>query len=288
MALEDVTPHDFTLHSVTPRLAPELERHIFELSALAYRKSVPAYLRVAHRVHVWLEPWLYDTLILDHPAQPHHERHPTPADSRDPTFLAAHVHHLNVSGFLPPDQLHALLAACKGTSSLALWIVQLNLTLLPLLHAMPLTRLSADLTHLFGGPLRVNLALHPAFAALTHLDILAAPFDDWRLHSGLARMPALTHLAFRDKFHPRVLRGALVHCRALRAVGVIWSARRSAVDVREGEVVDARLFMVLICTDRVEEWETGVRGGWDIWARAEAFVAKKEAGEIKASRLWVK
>jgi hypothetical protein len=54
------------------------------------------------------------------------------------------------------------------------------------------------------------------------------------------------------------------------------------VDVREGEVVDARLFMT-ICSDHVEEWERSVRGGWDIWARAEEFIAKKEAGEIKGS-----
>jgi hypothetical protein len=153
--------------------------------------------------------------------------------------------------------------------------------MLPLLLATPLKRLSADLAYLFGGALRVDLG-HAAFAALTHLELLTAPFDDWGLHAGLARAPALTHLAFRDKFHPCVLRGALAHCRGLRAVGVIWSARRSAVDVREGEVVDARLFMT-ICRDHVEEWETSVRGGWDIWARAEEFIAKKEAGEIKGS-----
>ncbi|KAJ7915063.1 hypothetical protein B0H13DRAFT_2001033 [Mycena leptocephala] len=278
---------------LTPRLPPELERHIFELAALTDRKRIPSYLRVAHRVHLWIEPLLYDTVLLDHPTHPPNTRRPpderrlTPADTRDAAFLASHVHHLNLSGSIPHDQLHALLAACTGTGTLALWLpLPRPPNMLPLLLATPLKRLSADLAYLFGGALRVDLG-HAAFAALTHLELLTAPFDDWGLHAGLARAPALTHLAFRDKFHPCVLRGALAHCRGLRAVGVIWSARRSAVDVREGEVVDARLFMT-ICRDHVEEWETSVRGGWDIWARAEEFIAKKEAGEIKVSRLWLK
>ncbi|KAJ7150507.1 hypothetical protein C8R43DRAFT_1127986 [Mycena crocata] len=267
---------------LTPRLPPELERYIFELSALAYRSSIPTYLLVAHRVHVWIEPLLYNTLIL----ASSNKRRPTPVDSREPAFLASHVRHLNVNRALPHDQLRALLTACTNTCDLALWVPIPLPNLLPALQAMPLARLSADITHLFGNPLRVNFA-HPAFGALTHLEVLAAGFDDWGLYAGLARVPCLSHLAFRDKFHPRVLRGALAHCPRLRAVGVVWSARRSAVDVPEGKVVDTRLFMV-ICVDRVEEWETAARGGCDIWARAEAFIAKKETGEIKASRLWIK
>ncbi|KAJ7198017.1 hypothetical protein GGX14DRAFT_185246 [Mycena pura] len=267
----------------TPKLPPELERHIFELSARAYRSSVPAYLRVAHRVHVWIEPLLYNVLVVDHSTEVPDSSCPTPAESRDCAFLASHVRHLSIGVVSPSssgnDRLHALLNACKNTQDLALWAPFPSPALLPLLHAMPLARLAADVTRLFGGPLRVNLA-HPAFAALTHLDVLAAGFDDWRLWAGLAHMPRLSHLAFRDRLLPRVLRGALAHCARLRALGVIWSARRRAVDVREGEIVDVRLFMA-ICADRVEEWETAAWGGRDIWTRAEEFIAEKEAGKIK-------
>ncbi|KAJ7733072.1 hypothetical protein DFH07DRAFT_990444 [Mycena maculata] len=236
----------------TPRLPPELERYVFELSALACRNDIPSLLRVAHRVHVWIEPLLYEALILDYSIQQlPNERCLTPTNSRDDV---------------------------TGTSDLALWVPIPLPDLLPLLQVLPLARLSADITHLFGGPLRVNFS-HPAFRALTHLDVLAAGFDDWHLYGGLANMPSLTHLAFRDKFHPRVLHGALTHCGGLRALGVIWSARRGAVEVREGEVVDARLFVV-VCADSVQDWETAARGGADIWARAEAFISKKSAGEI--------
>ncbi|KAJ7478694.1 hypothetical protein B0H11DRAFT_1281584 [Mycena galericulata] len=269
--------------SLTPKIPPELERYIFELCALADRSGIPSLLRVAHRVHVWIEPLLYHALVLDY-SQPCRL---TPADSRDAAFLASHVKHLNLTGPMPHDQLCALLAACTGTTNLALWVPTPLPDLLPFLQALTLTRLSADTTHLFGGPLRVNFA-HPALRALTHLDILAAGFDDWRLSAGLATgLPHLTHLAFRDKFHPHVLRGALAHCKALRALGVVWSARRRAVDVREGEVVDARLF-VTVCAEWAGDWAAGARGGDDVWARGEVFIARKAAGQIPLSRLWVK
>ncbi|KAJ7234524.1 hypothetical protein B0H12DRAFT_1239046, partial [Mycena haematopus] len=239
-----------------------------------------------------IEPLLYDIIVLRGPDEGRRispNQYPvSPADYREAAFLSSHVHHINLSGFVPPDQLRTLLSACARTRTLALWSpLPRPPNLLPILQELPLlTRLSADITHLCGGPLRLDLS-HRAFASLTHLEILAAPFDDWRLWSSLAHAPVLTHLAFRDKFHPSVLRGALAHCRGLRAVGVIWSAKKSGVDVREGEIVDVRLFMA-VCRDRVEDWEAGVRGGWDIWARAEAFIAMKQSGQINASRLWMK
>ncbi|KAJ7779619.1 hypothetical protein B0H16DRAFT_1682996 [Mycena metata] len=254
-----------------PRLPLELERNIFEMAALSFRSSIPLYLQVAHRIHEWIEPILYNTLIIEWPRRPQMNEHiPTPADCRTVEFLASNVRQLNVYGSFPDDQLYALLNACKGARDIALWVPFPRPDLVPLLHAIPLERLSVEPRYLFGGVLRMDFT---HFAALTHLDIRNAAFNDWRLYSGLAHAPALTHLSFRDKFQSSVLRGALAHCTKLRALGIIWSPSRRAVDVKEGEVVDARLFMV-VC-DALEEWEIGARGGRDIWARAEPFIAKK-------------
>ncbi|KAJ7606684.1 hypothetical protein FB45DRAFT_949665 [Roridomyces roridus] len=268
-----------------PRLPPELERCIFEEAALTHRASISSLLRVAHRVHVWIEPMLYNVLTVDYAKVKR-----SPADFRDASFLASNVQHLNLSGPIPPAELQGLLGTCTSITSLAMWL-SFPLTpspeLLPLLELLPsLRRLAVDITHLFGGPLRPS-----GFRSLTHLDILAAPFDEWRLYAaaGLHRMLALTHLAFRERFHPRVLRGALAHCPALRALGVVWGhgarRRRRAADVREGEVVDVRLFL-LVCEDWVEDWARGA--GMDVWARGEAFIARKRAGEIPESRLWAR
>ncbi|KAJ6531449.1 hypothetical protein DFH09DRAFT_1284924 [Mycena vulgaris] len=210
----------------TPRLPPELERYIFELSALASRSNIPSYLLVAHRVHIWLPP---NTLNDTH-------RH-----SRRPPSLRRTSSTSTSQGLSHTTSLRALLGSCKSTHDLALW-APTSPHLLPLLQALPLTRLAVEFTRLFGGPLCVNF---------THTRV---------------RGPSRTSTSSQRA--------------STTGAGVFWSARGGAVNVREGEVVEARLFM-LICVDHVEEWEIGAQGGHDIWARGEAFIAKKEAGEVK-------
>ncbi|KAJ7443031.1 hypothetical protein B0H11DRAFT_2345537 [Mycena galericulata] len=58
---------------------------------------------------------LCDPLVLDYS-----KGQPTSADSRDAAFLASHVQHLNLTGPMLYDQLHALFAASTGTTNLAL------------------------------------------------------------------------------------------------------------------------------------------------------------------------
>jgi hypothetical protein len=41
--------------------------------------------------------------------------------------------------------------------------------------------------------------------------------------------------------------------------------------------------MVVSDEDYVIEWIIGTRGGFDFWARADAFIAKKRRGEIHPS-----
>ncbi|KAF7363041.1 hypothetical protein MVEN_00655900 [Mycena venus] len=48
-----------------PTLPLDLEREIFELAARQYPSSIPSFLRVCHRVHTWLESFLYHVLDLD-------------------------------------------------------------------------------------------------------------------------------------------------------------------------------------------------------------------------------
>ncbi|KAJ7247032.1 hypothetical protein C8J57DRAFT_724976 [Mycena rebaudengoi] len=290
MSFNAEIPEETMKHAILP---PELERYIFEMSTLSSWRSIPSYLLVARRVHIWIEPLLYNVVVLKCPTiiQGQQEIRLTPFPARSKEFLSQNVQHLVISGHLPQPELAPLLSACVGITDLALWTPgPVSRTCLPLLQALPrLTRLSADLAHLFGGPLRMSFA-HPAIAALTHLELLAPGFDDWRLYAGLARMPHLTHLAFRDRFHPLVIRGALAHCANLKVLGVIWGARKGLGDLRlvEEDVVDPRLFMVM-SVDPVRGWVACARGGADdMWARAEAFVAKKQAGEIKLSRLWLK
>ncbi|KAJ7879703.1 hypothetical protein B0H13DRAFT_1571256, partial [Mycena leptocephala] len=57
-----------------PLLPPELERIIFELAAFVNPASMPSLLLVAPRVKIWIEPLLYETLIIT----PNNASHHTP------------------------------------------------------------------------------------------------------------------------------------------------------------------------------------------------------------------
>ncbi|KAJ7705402.1 hypothetical protein B0H17DRAFT_1037849 [Mycena rosella] len=45
-----------------PIFPPELEREIFEAAALMHPNSIPS---LSHRVHIWIEPFLYIVIRID-------------------------------------------------------------------------------------------------------------------------------------------------------------------------------------------------------------------------------
>nr|GAT59129.1 predicted protein [Mycena chlorophos] len=260
------------MDSRLPTLPPELEQYIFELAARRYRSSIPAFLRVAQRVHhdVWLQRMLYESLLVDIV-----RNRPTPNECRPAAsdFFASRVRHLCVtSSIREHDCLLALLSSCKDApiTSLALFVPFPNPDFLPYIPPT-LTRPTVDVQYLFGGPLKLNLA-HPALARITHLDIIQPAYDTWGFWSGLAQMPALTHLAFRDKYLPHVVASVLAQCGGLQAVGVVWSGGKSG----KGEDVH-----------RVADWERGVLGEGDFWSRADELILRKTTGQAKASQCWV-
>jgi hypothetical protein len=50
MSFNAEIPEETMKHAILP---PELERYIFEMSALSSWRSIPSYLLVARRVHIW-------------------------------------------------------------------------------------------------------------------------------------------------------------------------------------------------------------------------------------------
>ncbi|KAJ7733069.1 hypothetical protein DFH07DRAFT_968157 [Mycena maculata] len=223
-------------------LPPELEREIFELSARAYKSRIPSYLLVARRVHAWLEPLLYEPLDYTRDPSPTS----TPADFRERAF----------SGALQSHFLHSLpfLEACSGPTSFALTE---KVSLYLLLREVSLLRLSASVMHLIQMS---ELFADPAFARLTHLDVLATSLADE--YAILAPLPQLTHRALHD-FQRHVLWGGLRHCARLRALDVVFVPPEDVTaNAEDGEVVDARLFIVF-CEDPDEDWEAAVRVFWE-------------------------
>ncbi|KAJ7225192.1 hypothetical protein C8J57DRAFT_1731152, partial [Mycena rebaudengoi] len=132
---------------------------------------------------------------------------------------------------------------------------------------------------------------HPLFAAASHLDIFNY-FDiekeepeamRWLKH--LSALPALTHLAFSSPPNPQVMYFVLDSCPRLDVLLIVFpvigknTAKEYLKHIAD-HFCDSR-FVAAIYKDYYSDWELGARGGKDIWARAEEFIARKKRGEIE-------
>ncbi|KAK7052183.1 hypothetical protein R3P38DRAFT_1638258 [Favolaschia claudopus] len=270
-----------------PAFPAELEREIFETTAVLYPSTIPALLLVARRIFVWIEPLLYrvirtDVEEIDFALQ--HARETKPA-----SFFHRSVRHLYIGsrGFTGPS----LLPVCPDILSLAYISPRGQPALLEAVQGFRnIRRWSGSLVDLFDGSDAVSLNL-PVFETVTHLDV----FDDIdvfnqytiQLCASLTALPALTHLCLNKKVPSQIIRSLLSDCSRLQVFVIMWSSRVLAEAMverhRKAGLEDPR-FVVAVCDDYWADWEVGARGGVDFWAAAEAFVARKRSREIEGSR----
>ncbi|KAK7022387.1 tyrosinase central domain-containing protein [Favolaschia claudopus] len=296
------------------RLPTELERLVFECAAVN-RSQIPTLLLVAHRVRIWLEPILYHLLLLNGVRSI--ESVLTVILSKPPAFLESAVRHLLLysSPFsLKPDTLSKFMHRCPGITSLSLIGDITGPHLLPALAQMhSLKRLSIEMTLLFPGS-EVDLD-HPLFACITHLDLFEEVYIEeedepedllWLTHpQAPAKMPNLEYLGFNTQLHPSFLRAILQRYQQLRVLVVGFTAtdEESAVgfleqvteqtaamfeeDGEERVGVGMERLVVGTYDNPYQDWERGVRGGEDVWVRAEEFVRRKRGGEVDAANYYM-
>ncbi|KAJ7061752.1 hypothetical protein C8F01DRAFT_1138292 [Mycena amicta] len=200
-----------------PRLPPELEHEVFATAALLDKKSIPKLLLVAHRVHVWIEPYLYRSFDLSVLAQ--RQAFLDLSSAKPASFLASAVRHVifKIEGDSEPHK--SALRLCTGITHLAVSAATENVTfgLLPILSLMRIERFAGSIANLFTRnqpPVYPMDGQHPAFRFLTHLDL----FDDLvfdEVDEFIISLPSLTHLAVEStESAQRVLEG----CPNLRIV----------------------------------------------------------------------
>ncbi|KAJ7108157.1 hypothetical protein C8R44DRAFT_744110 [Mycena epipterygia] len=208
-------------------------------------------------------------------------------------FLASAVRHVLIyssTHSLGPGALETFVAACPGIASFSLIGDITRPALLPLLGAMHIRRLSVDVGMLFGNAAddagSVDLE-HPLFASVTHLDL----FDGMEMEDGtgpdwlkrLSTLPALTHLGFATPPTPVILQHILEKCIRIRVLIVefnVLEMKDAIALAQEINFKDPRLVLA-VYRNYYSDWELGVRGGEDIWMRAEQFIARKGRGEIE-------
>ncbi|KAJ6465619.1 hypothetical protein C8R47DRAFT_1326428 [Mycena vitilis] len=283
--------------NLEPMLPPELEQLIFEFAALSRPVTIPKLMLVANRVHDWVEPLLYRVICI--PDAPPVEGFPrftmeilANALKRKPaSFFKDAVHSVLVGlvgdrfnpGFFP--QIRAFLGACTGVTSLYMADPYLPPhRMLEYVAPMPLRRLAVKPGALFDDRFYFK---DPAFRQLTHLhliwDLRLFARDEPQEWMKLASLPRLTHFAFESPDRRALVYPALEKCPRLECCSLLCPPGADIVDlaVLLPESGDVR-FVVAPMPDAQLDWQHGVMGSDDMWARAEAVIAERRAALVAA------
>ncbi|KAF9219834.1 hypothetical protein BS17DRAFT_788481 [Gyrodon lividus] len=272
-------PVDRILAETAPVLPLELEREIFLLTARTYRGVSTRLMLVASRVKIWIEAFVYKTVVLRGPG--HAYQFMSTLVNRSPEFAKLHVKALCVRPQIPRSLTVQLLTLCSGVESLALWVPSQSegpAEIINILSSLPLRFLSINLTAITNAtchPVPV-LHNHPIFEHLTHLDIVNH-WVLWTSSLGIEHLPHLTHVAFRFwsrgsvnaalslilKESPRL------RVLVLLADSVVVPGARHYLD-REG-IRDDRV-VVMKHTRDADEWESMERESEGMWQRAESII----------------
>ncbi|KAJ7446334.1 hypothetical protein FB451DRAFT_1291893 [Mycena latifolia] len=272
-----------------PTFPTDLEREIFETTALMHPSTIPTLLRVARRILIWIEPLLYRVARISG-EKPHSRMADAllrATKTKPPSFFHG-VRHLLLE---PPahwdmGETKDILQLCTGLVDFsAIGDITLDPTILPILAELPLQRFSGPLNTLFGG---VNLidSTHPFFASITHLDA----FDDLsQICTEIPLLPALTHFGLDQEVSWDMVETILADCPRLEVLIVSFPGFKDEYACRWSEntpIKDVR-FVVGLYTDYAAEWEAGANGLGNFWSLADDFVARKRRGEIDAGCYWL-
>ncbi|KAJ7828976.1 hypothetical protein B0H13DRAFT_2116563 [Mycena leptocephala] len=282
-----------------PRLPPELEHKIFEISALVHPGMVPTLLRVARRVQIWIEPLLYRLIWFDHPPNDPRQIAETNAvlaameSKATSVFREVRNLFLKCSSGGPAEKGCSLLRLCPNVVKLFLSPSSSSAEpqLVTVLGGMHICKLSVWLPNLFGAEsLATGIDFtHPLFISITHLHILNRIEMENEIYPGLTGLPALTHLALNQTVLWDALRKVLYGCKKLAVLVNLWPMFRSfrGREFSEKTPFSDTRFVVTAYTDLWREWRAGAEGGMDFWTAANGFIARKQRGEISNSCYWL-
>ncbi|KAJ7620818.1 hypothetical protein DFH06DRAFT_62134 [Mycena polygramma] len=268
-----------------PCFPAELEREIFETTAQRHPGEILTLLRVARRVLVSIEPLLYRVARESELRWASLNAFLKAVDSKPADFFHKCVRHLCLEFMTRTDDAVRILEVCTGVVDLALGDQATSPDLLPFLAKMPLRRLSADLSSLFGEA--INLA-HPMFRSLTHLDMMDLGDCEWEpeILPHIPALPALTHLALNWDVSRDALEDCLEQSPRLKLMLLVWICSEEhlykTMQIPHSYDVDVRLVMGCCNKEYWANWEASARGLPCLWSLGDEFVARKHRGEIEA------
>ncbi|KAF8650733.1 hypothetical protein AX16_005106 [Volvariella volvacea WC 439] len=224
-----------------PRLPPELEHVIFRMAALGRRCRLPVLMRVARRVRHWLEPLLFEIVVLPDSDSACYFDNGTTKLYCDLRRYPSGPQKLHVKSLMVEDlrgefgpSWAEFVPKCYNLQNVALWYhhtprnanVLADLTMIVRSPSRTvcggLRRLSAMLAHLFpGGEVDFN---HEVLRDLTHLQVLdhlgTNCLKEWREGNNFGCLRKLRYLYFEAYFPVETVKRCLESCEALELVAV--------------------------------------------------------------------
>ncbi|KAK7060042.1 tyrosinase central domain-containing protein [Favolaschia claudopus] len=273
-----------------PPFPPEIEREIFETTALKYPTFAPTMLRVAQHVHAWIEPLLYRVLVID--SEPIALALLSAMSRKSPEFFHNAVHHiavpLDTSTGVPNrlfSPLEQVISLCTGVRSFGCMNAFLNPRFIPIFTGMhDLQRLSCSLEVLFDTLIDeenwIDLTL-PFFNTLTHLECFDFRPNSCVFVQKLLRLPKLTHLGIPEEYLRTAeqdgLFATLAECPRIQILSFQWDYEnlRAYEAMKQPHIYDSRVVLAVSCG--WEDWEAEARGGLRYWSEADDFVARKRS-----------
>ncbi|KAJ6595068.1 hypothetical protein DFH09DRAFT_1357821 [Mycena vulgaris] len=244
-------PFDFPL---------DLERHIFEITAISRPVCIPTLLRVALRVKEWTEPQLYCTLLVESTTISELPSCSIEAlDMISRTKSALFVRNLLVGKPVGTCTLSAFTGVENLWTADDLPDVPINMSPLKYLHC-----------HWSQGITR------PPFFGITHLELFTVDLQE--AQKVLANFPQLTHFALNGTPALRIC-AEILRMSSLRAL-VILKTWAGELYPELGTLADEARLVILHLPDYRVDWWSGVLTGRDYWVRADTFIARRISGEI--------
>ncbi|KAF7344073.1 hypothetical protein MVEN_01696900 [Mycena venus] len=274
-----------------PRLPRDLERDIFEITALGWPSAIPRLILVAQRVQAWIEPFRYNVVLLTTMRRRRGFRI-LPIDSLLRTIstkplITSSIKHLYVE-CATATELDALLAACPRVSTLVVDMVVPTLHIKSLASLQCLRHLTLDMKELCKIP--VNDIADSVFGNATHLTLTGwfLVSDEPGICERLAHIPHLTHISLTSTRPSTVFETALSAVTRLQAI-VFFPQYQQDVTTITPAVDDSRFVWVKMETmrDAGLDWLRRVGSVHEYWVVAEAFIAAKRADKVPPTRFYI-
>ncbi|KAJ6601966.1 hypothetical protein DFH09DRAFT_1069511 [Mycena vulgaris] len=257
---------------------PELERNIFEISALAHPGMIPRFILVTRRVQEWLEPFLYRVVFLAN--RPPFSRLKftillRAIQNKPVTFFRGAVRHLYIDDQVTDLEKRTILAACTGITN----------------HCAP-TRLTAHQKYLGDLPLK-NITL----SHVTHLEGLerldgsevSSPTGWATLTAFQGVLGCVSVVGYNSSGNlATILAPILITCARLECaifhLQNTWEEAEVEADAA-WSTNNVRFVTMREELDLPADWVHGAETGYDVWVRADTLVAAKRATEVQRNQL---